>query len=349
MVGPLLELRGLAKRYGAHTAVHPTSLAIEKNDFFAILGPSGCGKTTLLRMIGGFVPPSEGRILVAGADVTRLPPERRPTGMVFQNYGLFPHMTARQNIAYGLRLRRTARRDLDRAVDEMLALVHLEAFADRLVPQLSGGQRQRVALARALILKPQVLLLDEPLAALDLKLRKAMHRELRQIHQAIGGTFILVSHDQTEVMTLANRVAVMNGGKVVQQGAPRDIYTRPADAFVSAFVGEANILPANRLRGVIELAPGTVLADPGPDQPVNVVIRPEQIQFGPGAETAIRLQARMVDAIFLGPFSHLRCELATGASLLVQIDSNDLNRMPALGSNVTLGWQAGNHLVLDQA
>ncbi|HEY0290834.1 MAG TPA: ABC transporter ATP-binding protein, partial [Hansschlegelia sp.] len=273
----LLRLDGVTRRYGDHVAVAPTDLSIQAGDFFAILGPSGCGKTTLLRMIGGFVAPSAGTVWIDGADVTRLGPERRPSGMVFQNYGLFQHMTVRQNIAYGLKLRREPKARIDAAVDEMMDLVHLRHLADRPAPQLSGGQRQRVALARALILKPKVLLLDEPLAALDLKLRKTMHGELRALHQAIGGTFILVSHDQSEVMTLADRVAVMDGGRIVQEGSPRDIYTKPADAFVSTFIGEANVIPGIRRGGRIDLGPDARLEHVGRDGPVNIMLRPEQI------------------------------------------------------------------------
>lgn len=343
----LVELDRLSKRYGAYTAVNPTSLSIQPNDFFAILGPSGCGKTTLLRMIGGFVAPSGGSIRIDGADVTELGPERRPTGMVFQNYGLFPHMTVRQNIAYGLKLRRLPRREIDAAVDQMMDLVHVTELAARLVPELSGGQRQRVALARALVLKPKVLLLDEPLAALDLKLRKTMHRELRTIHQAIGGTFILVSHDQAEVMTLANRVAVMNAGTIMQEGSPRDLYAKPANSFVSTFIGEANVLRRERRDGRLEIGPDTSFPNAGRDGAVDIIIRPERITINPGPDSTIQLRAKTIDALFLGPFAHVRCELAGGDSILVHIDSEHLTSLPAPGSDITLGWPADAQLVMD--
>ena len=343
----LLEIHGLAKRYGTRDAVVPTDIAIHANDFFAILGPSGCGKTTLLRMIGGFVPPTAGTVRIDGIDVTRLGPERRPTGMVFQNYALFQHMTVRQNIAYGLKLRRLPKQQIDRAVDEMLDLIHLRHLAEQRAPQLSGGQRQRVALARALILKPKVLLLDEPLAALDLKLRKTMHDELRVLHQAIGGTFILVSHDQTEVMTLANRVAVMNNGAVVQEGTPRDIYLRPSDRFVSTFIGEANLLRGHRRNGRIALGPSADFAHLGRDGAVEIAIRPEQIAIEPGPDQAVRLSGRVVEVLFLGPFAHLRCELEDATSLLVHIDSTRPEQLPQAGETIILGWREDAHLVLD--
>ncbi|MFC7051258.1 ABC transporter ATP-binding protein [Hansschlegelia quercus] len=344
---PLLKLDGLTKRYGDHVAVAPTSLSIQPRDFFAILGPSGCGKTTLLRMIGGFVQPSGGTVQIGGADVTRLGPERRPTGMVFQNYGLFQHMTVRQNIAYGLKLRREPKARMDAAVDEMMALVHLDHLAERAAPELSGGQRQRVALARALILKPKVLLLDEPLAALDLKLRKTMHRELRALHQAIGGTFILVSHDQSEVMTLANRVAVMEHGAVVQEGSPRDIYMRPANVFVSGFIGEANTLRGSRRDGRIELAGGASLAHAGRDGAVSVVLRPEQLELEPIEPARVSLEAEVTDLIFLGPFTHLHCTLANGDALLVHVESRHVAAAHRPGARIRLGWKADDQLVLD--
>ncbi|PWR25351.1 ABC transporter ATP-binding protein [Zavarzinia aquatilis] len=343
---PLLELRDLSKRYGRYQAVAPAGLEIGANDFFAILGPSGCGKTTLLRMIGGFVEPSGGTILIDGQDVTHLPPEKRPTGMVFQNYGLFPHMTVRQNIAYGLKLRRRPRREIETEVERMMDLVHLTALADRPAPALSGGQRQRVALARALVLKPKVLLLDEPLAALDLKLRKAMHQELRSLHQAIGGTFILVSHDQAEVMTLANRVAVMNHGRIIQEGPPREIYSRPADAFVSGFVGEANMIPTERRSGRVEIGPGASLPSPGADGPVTVMIRPEHLRLG-AVQPPLRLEARVLDAIFLGAHAHVICAAANGRPLTIQIGGEAIDTLPAIGEGVTIGLTPETVLVLE--
>ena len=219
-----MGLLGISKSYGKVEAVKPLDLDVLKGDFLAILGPSGCGKTTLLRMIGGFVEPTTGRILVEGADVTRLPPEARPTNMVFQGYGLFPHMNVRQNIAYGLKLKRLPADKINEQVARMLALVRLESLSERMSSELSGGQQQRVAVARALVMEPPVLLLDEPFAALDLKLRQAMQDELRRIHREVGGTFVFVTHDQTEALALANRIAVMNDGRLEQIGTPEEMY-----------------------------------------------------------------------------------------------------------------------------
>ena len=253
---PLVRLRGLSKSFGTTVAVHPLDLDIAEGDFLAILGPSGCGKTTLLRMLGGFAEPSSGSIEIAGKDVTRMGPEKRPTNMVFQGYGLFPHMNVRQNVSYGLKLSRAAPDEVKARVSEMLKLVHLEDFSERAVNELSGGQQQRVALARALVMRPAVLLLDEPLGALDLKLRKQMQAELRRIHRSLGGTFVFVTHDQEEALGLANRIAVMEAGRIVQQGDPQAIYRRPASRFVSTFIGDANLLEGRREHGVVSLGCG---------------------------------------------------------------------------------------------
>ncbi|MFO1059424.1 MAG: ABC transporter ATP-binding protein [Dongiaceae bacterium] len=272
---PLVRLQGVAKSYGGVVAVRPLDLEIRTGDFLAIVGPSGCGKTTLLNMIAGFIAPDAGRIEIAGADVTRLGPERRPTNMVFQSYGLFPHMTVRQNIAYGLRIAKVAPDEIRRRVKEMVDLVHLEGLEDRSVQHLSGGQAQRVALSRALVMRPKVLLLDEPLAALDLQLRKAMQEELRRIHHSIGGTFVFVTHDQEEAMRLANRIAVMQAGRLIQDGSAEEIYARPKTLFVSTFVGEANIFRGERRGGEVRLEIGAAFAAPGPDGRVAAVVRPQ--------------------------------------------------------------------------
>src|SRR5215510_10608573 len=232
---PLVQLRNLAKSYGGVAAVKPLDLDVAYGDFCAILGPSGCGKSTLLRMIAGFVEPTSGQIEIDGIDVTTLGPEQRPTNMVFQGYGLFPHLSVAENVGFGLALKKLPRADIATRVAEALQLVRLEGFGERMIDRLSGGQQQRVALARALIMRPKVLLLDEPLAALDLKLRHQMQEELRRIHREIGGTFIFVTHDQGEAFALANLVAVMNQGWVEQIGSPPDIYLHPKTLFVADF------------------------------------------------------------------------------------------------------------------
>jgi ABC-type Fe3+/spermidine/putrescine transport system ATPase subunit len=270
---PLVRLKGIAKSYGNVAAVKRLDLEIRRGDFLAILGPSGCGKTTLLRIIGGFVAPSTGTVEIDGADMTRLGPEKRPTNTVFQGYGLFPHMSVRQNIAYGLTTAKRPRDEIARRVDEAIGLVRLGEFVERAIDQLSGGQQQRVALARALIMRPRVLLLDEPLAALDLKLRQAMQEELRRIHQEIGGTFVFVTHDQGEALGLANRIAVMDQGVIVQQGGPEEIYAAPKTRFVSTFIGEANVFQGTRTGGTVALAAGANFQASGPDGPVTAVVR----------------------------------------------------------------------------
>jgi len=319
MEPPLIRLTGISKRYGGVNAVHPVDLDIGYGDFFALLGPSGCGKTTLLRMIGGFLAPSSGTIEIAGLDVTRLGPEKRDTNMVFQGYGLFPHMTVRQNVSYGLRLRKRPAAEIDAAVGKMLALVHLSDFAERLPKLLSGGQQQRVALARALVMQPKVLLLDEPLAALDLSLRKAMQEELRQIHAAIGGTFVFVTHDQSEALSLATRDAVMKSGRIVQSGTPEHIYREPASEFVAGFIGEATTIPVRRERNEVQLFNKIVIPSRGPDREMLAVVRPDGLHFVNGAPSEFAVPGIIQDKLFQG--SHVRYKVRTddGTELLVHI------------------------------
>src|SRR5438552_5182932 len=245
----LLEIAGASKRFGAVAAVEDVSLSVERGAFYALLGPSGCGKTTLLRMIAGFETPDSGRIFIDGIDVTGLPAFARPVNMMFQSYALFPHMDVAGNIAFGLRQERLDRRRIAARVDEMLALVQMSGYARRRPHELSGGQRQRVALARALAKMPKLLLLDEPLAALDRKLREETRLELTGIQQRVGTTFLVVTHDQEEALGLASRIAVMNQGRLVQIGAPAEIYERPASRFVAGFVGAVNLFEGTLVAG----------------------------------------------------------------------------------------------------
>jgi len=331
-----VSLRGVSKRFGDVEAVRPLDLNVARQDFLAILGPSGCGKTTLLRMIGGFVRPTSGTIAVDGADVTELPPERRPTNMVFQGYGLFPHMTVRQNIAYGLKLRKLAKSEIDARVARALALVRLEKLADRSSQELSGGQQQRVAVARALVMEPPVLLLDEPFAALDLKLRQAMQEEMKRIHREVGGTFVFVTHDQGEALALANRIAVMNEGDVEQIGTPEEIYHAPKSRFVASFIGEANILEGVRSGGAIAGPYGLTATHAGPDGPVALVVRPEAIRMlGQGEAADHKLEGRIEEVSFLG--SHLRfvVALASGEKLRVHRPSHASAKV---GDTIAIGW-----------
>src|SRR5215468_2597980 len=238
---PLLRIEGVAKKFGNFRAVDHVTLDIRAGEFFALLGPSGCGKTTLLRMLAGFETPDEGRILLSDKDIAQALPHERPVNMMFQNYALFPHLSVRDNIAFGLRRSRMARADIDARVAEMVALVKLEGLEKRKPDQLSGGQRQRVALARSLARRPQVLLLDEPLAALDKKLRESTQLELMELQRRLGMTFIIVTHDQEEAMTVANRIGVMNAGRLDQVGTPRDLYEAPVSRWIAEFIGDVNL------------------------------------------------------------------------------------------------------------
>ncbi|MGZ8566963.1 MAG: ABC transporter ATP-binding protein, partial [Actinomycetota bacterium] len=239
---PAVVVERVSKSYGDVTAVRAVTLEIGRGEFFTLLGPSGCGKTTTLRMIAGFIRPDEGRILIEGRDVTTVPPNRRPSNMVFQQYALFPHLSVRENVAFGPREARMDRGEIARRVAETLELVQLGALAERRPSQLSGGQQQRVALARALVNRPAVLLLDEPLGALDLKMRKAMQVELKRIQREVGITFVYVTHDQDEALAMSDRIAVMNHGVVEQVGPPQEVYDAPRSLFVAGFIGDANLL-----------------------------------------------------------------------------------------------------------
>ncbi len=346
---PLVRLVGVTRRFGDQVAVQPADLVVRQGDFLAILGPSGCGKTSLLKMIGGFLDPSGGRIEIAGQDVTHLGPERRPTNMVFQGYGLFPHMTVRQNVAYGLRIARVAEPEIAARVAEMLALVHLQDLADRPAPQLSGGQAQRVALARALVMRPKVLLLDEPLAALDLQLRRAMQEELRRLHRSLGGTFVFVTHDQEEAMGLANVIVVMQGGRIIQAGSPSEIYDNPGSEFVARFVGEANLLPGRRADGIAMLDAGASFPSPGPDERIQVVVRPQAIALHPEGFSPssghVGLAGRVLDRMFLG--DHWKYVIDVGGlEVRANIEADTTRPRPEVDAAVVLSWSPATQRVL---
>ncbi len=243
-MGDFIELEGISKRFGTTTVVQPTDLALKKGEIFSLLGPSGCGKTTLLRILGGFLEPDEGRVLVDGRDLTRVPPNRRPINTVFQSYALFPHLSIRENIGFGLKIAKRPRAEIAEEVERMLDLIQMTEHADKRPSAISGGQKQRVAIARALINRPQLLLLDEPLAALDLKLRQRMLIELDRIHDEVGITFLYVTHDQNEAMSLSDRIGVMGHGRIEQIGSPGEVYEAPRSRFVADFIGDTNLLSA---------------------------------------------------------------------------------------------------------
>lgn len=284
----IIRLDHVSKSFGSTQVLDKLDLTIDRHTFVTLLGPSGCGKTTTLRLIGGFETPDEGRILYEDTDITRLPPYKRKLNTVFQKYALFPHMDVYENVAFGLRLKKLAKGVIDEKVKKMLKLVNLSGFEKRNIDSLSGGQQQRVAIARALVNEPEVLLLDEPLGALDLKLRKEMQLELKNIQQALGITFVYVTHDQEEALTMSDTIVVMKDGLILQQGAPTDIYNEPENAFVADFIGESNILDGIMHEDKLVSFCGRKFecVDVGfaKDEPVDVVIRPEDLKVVPEEE-----------------------------------------------------------------
>ena len=347
-----VELRRVTKVYGAGTAhavtaLQGVSLGIRDNEFFTLLGPSGCGKTTLLRTIAGFEELSEGEILLFGEEIEHLPPNRRPVNTVFQNYALFPHMTVAQNVAFGLQMLKRTRAEVDRVVGEMLELVRLRHLAGRRPQQLSGGQQQRVALARALATHPKVLLLDEPLSALDLKLRQQMRGELKNLQQETGITFIFVTHDQEEALTMSDRIAVMSEGVVQQVGAPEDIYEHPVNRFVADFIGEANLLEATVLehrdgRAVCALANGERLvaecAAAAGGERVTLSLRPEKIALCAAEAPSAAMHGTVARLVYLGTDTRYEVRLWDGSALLVRAQ-NTLRAAPAFGPGARVGLE----------
>jgi spermidine/putrescine transport system ATP-binding protein len=312
-------------------ALDDVSVTIRENEFFTLLGPSGCGKTTLLRLIAGFDFPTEGQILLYGDDIAALPPFKRPVNTVFQNYALFPHMSVGQNIAFGLEMLGKPRAEIDARVAEMLKLVQMQDLVNRKTSQISGGQQQRVALARALAPQPKVLLLDEPLSALDYKLRKDMQIELKRLQHETGITFIFVTHDQEEALTMSDRIAVMSKGKILQVGSPRDIYDRPAVRFVANFIGETNFLKGtvkklSKGEGQVQLAEGAIIsagttgAVSAGDE-VTVVVRPEHAGLAPYKRNA-GLAGEIENVVYFGTDTHYHVKLAKGSPFIVRLQNS---------------------------
>ncbi|MFO7590411.1 MAG: ABC transporter ATP-binding protein [Acidimicrobiia bacterium] len=331
---PAVTLEGLSKRFGKVDAVDDVGLEIAEGEFFSLLGPSGSGKTTCLRLIAGFERPSAGRVLLAGEDVTDRAPYERDVNTVFQDYALFPHMSVRQNIAYGLRVKRVPRTERDARVDDAISMVHLDGMADRRPAQLSGGQRQRVALARALVNRPELLLLDEPLGALDLKLRQAMQVELKSIQREVGITFIYVTHDQEEALTMSDRLAVFNEGRIAQVGTPADVYENPLTAFVAGFVGVSNVLHGD-LAARAGGAPGETLT-----------LRPEKIRLEAPqtaiAEDEVACDGTVRDVVYLGAHTRYLIALEGGDDITVveqNLDTSSTQASAAKGRSVRVVWK----------
>ena len=340
---PAIRMEGVVKRFGDVVAVDGVTLDVRAGEFFSLLGPSGSGKTTCLRMIAGFEHPSEGRILLDGRDVSGLPPYERDVNTVFQDYALFPHMTVAENVAYGLMARKVPKAERRRRVAESLEMVRLEGFGDRRPAQLSGGQRQRVALARSLVMRPSVLLLDEPLGALDLKLRQAMQIELKEIQLEVGLTFVYVTHDQEEALTMSDRLAVFNQGRVEQVGSPAEVYERPATAFVAGFIGVSNVLEGDAAR--------EITGDPHP-----FTIRPEKIAIvGPDAiadQSRYTATGRVREVVYLGAVTRYVVELDVEGELVVLQQNLATSSMEALavrGKAVRLQWHRSNNRPVEAA
>jgi len=343
----VIELRGVSKSFGDFQAVKSADFTIRRGEFFAMLGPSGCGKTTTLKMIAGFEQPTLGQIVLEGVDVSSVPPHKRNVNTVFQQYALFPHMSVADNVAFGLRAKKVPESEINSRVGDMLDVVRLGEFARRRPAQLSGGQQQRVALARALVNLPSALLLDEPLAALDLKLREAMQIELKRIQREVGITFVFVTHDQGEALTMSDRIAVMNEGVVEQIGSPEEIYNRPESLFVAGFIGSANLLPgnvrdANADGCVVELLTGQKIAATGRHSvgdKVSVMLRPERLH--PVAERpadGFGLQGTVTSVIFQGAWLRVVIELPDGTELSTEADAD--SDLPSLrpGQEHWVAW-----------
>jgi putrescine transport system ATP-binding protein len=354
---PLLRIENVVKQFGSFRAVDGPSLDIRRGEFFALLGPSGCGKTTLLRMLAGFETPDEGRILLNGHDIAQYLPHERPVNMMFQNYALFPHLSVRDNIAFGLKRAGMARADIATRVAEMVALVKLEGLEKRKPDQLSGGQRQRVALARSLARRPQVLLLDEPLAALDKKLRESTQLELMELQRRLGMTFIIVTHDQEEAMTMAGRIGVMDAGRLEQVATPRELYEAPASRWIAEFIGDINVFDGqiearehHRLTVLTRDAGVWAVAEPRnplTKTAVSVAIRPEKVKLsrrGPASDAAHthslnRLEGVVTDVSYLGGLTTYKVKLDTGAIVRSSMANTTRIDMDAYGlSQRVVAW-----------
>ncbi len=364
---PSVELTNVSKAYGSTRAVDGISLQVQQGEFLTLLGPSGCGKTTTLRMIGGFEFPTAGTVAIDGAIMGNRPPYRRPVNTVFQNYALFPHMTVGQNVGYGLEMAGVPKAERQRRVAEALELVRLPQVEHRKPAQLSGGQQQRIALARALVNRPRVLLLDEPLGALDLKLRKAMQLELKSLNREVGITFIYVTHDQDEALTMSDRIAVMNAGKILQLGDPHEIYEQPRSRFVADFIGETNMITGalEGIEGDIAIVGlsgvGSIRVKAGRDrkseisgEPADVIVRPERMTLHHPADLhgqssdGNRLDGVVIDSIYLGTHTQFLVRFADGQTATVRVQNNDAQERDfGLGEPASVRFPIDSAVLLD--
>ena len=354
MSEPTVRLEGVTKKFGEFVAVRDIDLDIAQSEFFTMLGPSGCGKTTTLRMVAGFEQPTTGNVKIEGTDVAGLPPHKRPTNTVFQSYALFPHMTVADNVRYGLKRRRVDSGEIKRRVEAELERVGLAAEANRRPAQLSGGQQQRVALARALVNLPKVLLLDEPLGALDLKLRKGLQVELKRIQRDVGITFVYVTHDQEEALTMSDRIAVMNRGRLEQVADPEEVYERPTTTFVAGFIGVSNLMPgevthANGAHSRVRLDSGVEIEAPtdgiGAGERCHAVVRPEKLRLDPrdasGPEGWPSVEGMVESSVYLGTATQIVVKLAGDVPMTVLVpnaDEAERGRLPGGGAPVRLSW-----------
>ena len=348
-----VQLQNVGMRFGATNAVGDVSFTVEGGEFFSILGPSGCGKTTILRMIAGFLEPTEGRVIIGGRDMKGLGPNQRPTAMIFQSLALFPLMSVAENIAFGLEARGVSKAARRARADELLTLIALEGYGDRMPAELSGGQRQRVAIARALAVEPQVLLLDEPLSALDLKLRQHMRAELRALQKRTGVTFIYITHDQSEALAMSDRVAVMSAGRLQQVGSPRELYDDPRTPFVASFVGETNALAGKVRRieagqAVIDTAFGPLVGRAGDGladgSKARLYIRPEALRPGEAGGNSLLGTVERID--FEGAFALIHARAAGGQRVLSSVTSTELSSAPLPGASTRLAFASAHAVVL---
>jgi spermidine/putrescine transport system ATP-binding protein len=359
--GNCVVLNSVTKRFGELTAVDAIDLEIEEGEFFTMLGPSGCGKTTTLRMIAGFEDVSDGQLTIDDADMRGIPPHKRPTNTVFQSYALFPHLSVKENVAFGLKRKGAQKDEIERRVGEELERVGLASEANRRPAQLSGGMQQRVALARALVNLPRVLLLDEPLGALDLKLRKGLQVELKKIQREVGITFVYVTHDQEEALTMSDRIAVMNRGRIEQIGDPEEVYDRPTTTFVAGFIGVSNLMPGvirkTGRQGEVELEGGVTVPTEvegfSVGESCHAVVRPEKLAIGAGSRGDPSVEGLVESSLYLGTATQLIVRLGEDVRMTVLVPNTDeaeRRELPGGGANVKLSWSPDHmHVVKESA